>query len=421
MCLKIEYFPFLCFFSPEPSFPLITESNSDDTSGTSCRVSWSRPKFSTGLTIEYSVTVKYVKSFHYIPEECQSYHQKSFKVHVLDTTYTYDNAYPDSLYTFQVQAINGDYISDSSSIIQCRTSSTAPGKIRNLNVDYENVNNASMPLITWGYPCEPNGDLSKFTIFVNNLEINSPEYFDIDAENRSNFAYRMSPLRNDINDFVVKIRTENSQHQKGAEDSLILCSTKGCAFPDLSNQNFNLTTYAYTTTVKLTIPKAIFLSTNSEDIVEISVLIAQIDCRHDIEPKRGLKRNADKLATWSEAQKFDCIPQYRTALIPRNVTLESGNSENFFDIMIGDESACVYFFINCNGPLKPSTWYGIVLRLETNRGFADLDFIAVRTRDDVSIFDSFIGDFIIAFALLGTLFVLVVFIIMWRRESDTYK
>lgn len=413
----------LCF-STEPSFPLIINSQ---TEGASCRVSWSRPKFSTGLNISYTVSVKYVKSFHFLPEECQSTHQRNFKVQISDTSYSYENAYADSLYAFQVQAINnGDEISDSSSIIQCRTPRRAPGKVRNFRIVNEigETGNVSMSIVKWEYPCEPNGKLEKFTIFVNNLEINEPHYVNVAADNRSNFAYQMSSLKLDNDDFMLKIRGEGREQSRGIEDSLILCSSRGCAIPNLTNFNSVLERVnhtAYATRIQLTILNSIFLSTQFEadEIVEISILIAQINCRHAIQPRKGLRRNAEKLRTWSDVQQYDeCVPQYRTAVVSREILDEKGNSDNF-KVMIGADSACVYLFENCNGPLKPSTWYGIVFRLSTSRGFADSSFISVRTQDEAKLFESSVGLFIIAFSFLGILFSLIVFIVIcWTVKSN---
>lgn len=366
--------------------------------------------------------MKYVKSFHYLPKECQSRYQKSFQVHINDTSYLFEHAYPDSLYAFQIQAINGEEISDSSSIIECRTTSKGSGKVRNLRVEHRKneIGNVSMPVILWNYPCEPNGDLERFSIFVNNLDVNEPEYYDVLAETRLDFEYRMSSLKIDNSDFIIKIRGE-SRYSNGDEDSIILCSLKGCAIPDLKNQSIileNINQTALARSIQLIIPKSIFNNSQSEEIKEISVLIAQIDCEILIQPKQGFIRNSETIMTWSDVKNFECVPQYRTTFISNKILENSANE--YFNVTIGDETTCVYFFANCNGPLKSSTWYGIIFRITTSRGFSDTNFIAVRTLVDENIFFSTFGLLFIVSCLLGIIFSLVIIIIMckWMTTSN---
>lgn len=367
--------------------------------------------------------MKYVKSFHYLPKECQSSYQKSYQIHVEEnTSYLFEHAYPDSLYTFQIQAINGDEISESSSTIECRTASKGSGKVRNLRVEYEEneIGNVSMPAILWDYPCDPNGDLELFSIFINNLDINKPEYYDVTAEYRSNFTYRISSLKIDSSDFVIKIRGE-SRSANGDENSIILCSSSGCAIPDLKNESKileNINQTATQTSIELTIPNSIFDKSHSEDIKEISILIAQIDCENNIKPKKGLRRNYETFLTWMDVKNFDCVPQYRTTVISSKILENQSDDDEYFNVIIGDETTCVYFFSNCNGPLKPGTWYGIIFRLTTSRGFADTNYIAVRTFDDQNFLFTRIGllfTIASASAVFGIIVILVIIIISSRR------
>lgn len=154
---------------------------------------------------------------------------------------------------------------------------------------------------------------------------------------------------------------------------------------------------------------------SSGTILYYAILISEMDCQAAPEAQRTIMDTSTDwplTRSWYEVQSDDCQRQYQStpSRYTHGLKLESKSDDHleeeepseFLEIAIGaercDETSTNMF---CNGPLRSGTKYAVVLRLFTETGFTDNDYVIIETISTVNI--TLIGLLMLAFLSLAFL------------------
>ena len=139
------------------------------------------------------------------------------------------------------------------------------------------------------------------------------------------------------------------------------------------------------------------------------------DCEGLEPPKQqsNLTEHEGDLNSWKpDSGDKSCIKQYMAHEIKLNKSTTRDHSENRLVVIIGDET-CDGSGNFCNGPLRPSTRYAVMVRGYTNIGFTDSNMIPYETQKPLA--------FLLIFSAIVSILFSAFFIglaISWRNNKN---
>lgn len=137
----------------------------------------------------------------------------------------------------------------------------------------------------------------------------------------------------------------------------------------------------------------------SGDILYYAIMISEMDCQTDPVPQRQIINTTDRwpeVMSWSDVRSDGCQRQYQATperfsegLYPvSDVEAKDADADanEFLEILIGHENCdSGQHGRFCNGPLRAGSKYAVVLRVFTETGFADNQFIVIETISEIQL------------------------------------
>ncbi|XP_063696945.1 receptor-type tyrosine-protein phosphatase delta [Culicoides brevitarsis] len=362
----------------------------NDTQVNSFRVSWRAPEKANGILAYYRLYIDLVKPLFIIPSTCSGFRTSNISHTEAATVYSrvVEELNPYVLYSVQVAASNGKGVGDYSDTIFVATKSAPSEAVQNLEYTVQPPTSVTeynaVYTFTWELPCRTNGFLKGFRLWAegNRLHYDTHiiEHF-IPATNDVKYAFDVRDFKPSYgyNTTITPVTEDEETNEKNQLSFNFVMTEAGVPKANHFTQWGIVDTTTSpnpTQTAFIRISDAVLRSEEGQ-ISYVAILLSELGCQPDPVPKNGLLREGSDWPyslSWHDVQDKECIPQYQTT--KKRWAVEDDNKPIYFTIGMSD---CTNDLDFCNGPLKPGTRYGVIVRIFTFTGYSDTQMMEFET------------------------------------------
>ncbi|XP_014249390.1 tyrosine-protein phosphatase 10D-like isoform X2 [Cimex lectularius] len=287
------------------------------------------------------------------------------------TKYLIDSLIPYQDVTVKIAIKYPDVIGPWSDPLIVTTLSKEPSPVGNITLKFVE----DRVIFSWLHPCYSYGDVVKFTISgVGHKILHERHEFTEDlivSQVQDSYKLGVRNIKTDF-DYSVTIQAFIRQIDKGGE--LAYYSFRGPSLiPPEPDKYLKLNPESETPT-RVSIQLFEFNVENGT-IIYYSVLVGEEGYINSTSSWISANKQWPQEKTWQQANEESIVKKYQATKKKWNPfkNLE-GTNKNYKYIIGADGEICQKLQNNsiyCNGPLKPSTKYGVILRAFTDRGYRD--------------------------------------------------
>ncbi|GLV35403.1 Protein tyrosine phosphatase 52F [Carabus blaptoides fortunei] len=382
-------------------------------------IRWNEPSPWNGAQEQYEITVEYLESKYYVPDECTVHTDPFIQLNDFPNSSVQTNPLEYSAkYKISVRAKSsggwGNATEETST-----TLSGIPDPVRglkcflNFNRDYTYEANVTA---TWNSPCKFNGPLRYFEIELckhrKDTSVNKTcENYNSNAANRLEYERVFKSLEAEY-DYELIISVHNHKYKSNPE----ICSfTTPAGVPKKPiGENIFKMKSINTTTAEIYINHEMF-SSDMGVIRYFAIIVAEKGCEED--PKDGLfdPKNWPIISSncyfQDKVKVYQATPNYWNPFINIYKYFITKTQDKTFTL--GEDVSCNNTNVLCNRPLTPNTDYIVKIRGFTEYGYSDTTFVSFTTESESTndsgvavgvIVGIIIGILAIAFLIAGALF-----------------
>ncbi|XP_076643633.1 tyrosine-protein phosphatase 10D-like isoform X2 [Halictus rubicundus] len=368
---------------------------------------WESPTYVPGSLQEFEITLEWEERFT-VPDWCESSSKKvtkSFAAATFFFNYVKAVAYTD--YKVKIRAKTNAGWGNYSEYLTFQTLPKVSDVVSNFSLlltDDENNSDRLDAVLTWGFPCSPNGEIEYFNVSVYGIRSNhSPHSFSVQKYIPNNIT------RNDI--FVINLKELQAEYNYSVEISVKVEDVQDLGIPERSNILYpagipfqpdeeyikSITidpSKARRSTTSATLLLPLFPDTNG-DIIFYSIIVSKAKDNIASNARyNSAKLTWPNISSWEESMLQDFTVLYQATRMcwdPYPNYVADYGDVKAVKYVLGEDTNCQEISSNtnkrvyCNGPLKPNTWYHVRMRAFSRGGYADSPIFVIKTNAEVNI------------------------------------
>ncbi|XP_076377068.1 phosphatidylinositol phosphatase PTPRQ isoform X2 [Megalopta genalis] len=368
---------------------------------------WESPTYLPGNLQEFEIVFNLEECFA-VPDWCPNLSKEVTKYFNGSTfSFEYTEAVAHTYYKVKIRAKTnagwGNY--SEYSIFQ------TPSKISDIvsNFSLSLTHDKSNPdildtILTWGYPCSPNGKIEYFNVSVYGIRGNhTPHAF-------SNKTYVLNnTTRNDI--FIINLKELRAEYSYTVEVSAKVKDVQDLGTPVRSTiiypagmplqpdeeyiKSITLDpSKARRSTTSATLLLPLFPDTNG-DVIYYSIMVSKVDYNIASNGRYNFTNcKWPNISSWEEAMQEDFTIPYQATRVnwnPYPDSVADYGEVKAVKYTLGEDTNCEHISsinnkrVYCNGPLKPNTWYHVRMRAFSRCCYADSTIFIVKTNAEINI------------------------------------
>ncbi|KAL5288781.1 hypothetical protein ACFFRR_009161 [Megaselia abdita] len=416
----------------------------------SLNYTWDIPRYPNGIISIYNMVFKDLGPAYFRPEGCPDTSEPDRNIQQDARSRSFTSLKPFNKYSFQVCASNS-MIGEYSDVLITSTAPDVPSPAEGIRIIvFDPDNNATeysaKVEVSWNIPCDSNGEIKMFDVRFSGKRKGNvsalphefkrlvcpdgsiPESEVCDHEKpRENGKISIveSNLYPDYN-YTVAIQILNYQVDQPSVTRLEEFTSKA-GLPETPEFKIKEITKTDVPSSTATVVLEVENLNDQNGLIERSaLLVSQIGCDdEEVINRKDTDYISDdnpypKPLSWSDVAHADCVQQYQTTNEEWNIVGVDGrdgsSDQKLVQYTIGTDKCAIDKEEYCNGPLKPSTYYNVTLRIFTRNSYRDIHVKDFST-------ESLIRLYVIVFSILGCLLVAFFggFMYLWITKQQIWR